>query len=332
MSLPVRSVGPLRVSALGLGCMGMSYAYGSRRRHRGARHAAPRARPRRHLPRHRRHLRRRPQRGAARRGRSPTGATRWCWRPSSASCPATTDDQRRRRRQPGVRPVGLRGVAAPARGRRDRPVLPAPPRPGVPIEDTVGAMAELVAGRQGAAPRPLRGVGDDPAASRSGASDRGRADRSGRCSAATSRPRSCPTCRELGIGLVPYSPLGPGPAHRRADRHGPARRRRLPPHAAPVRRRRARRATSRWWRRSGRSPQRVARRPARWHWPGCWPRARTSSRSPAPSGSRYLEENVGALGVTLSADDMTRLDDLLPEGDRYPDMTWVERNTPTPAR
>ena len=29
MSLPVRSVGPLRVSALGLGCMGMSYAYGA---------------------------------------------------------------------------------------------------------------------------------------------------------------------------------------------------------------------------------------------------------------------------------------------------------------
>ena len=53
---------------------------------------------------------------------------------------------------------------------------------------------------------------------------------------------------------------------------------------------------------------------------------------PGTKRVRYLEENVGALGVTLSADDMTRLDDLLPEGDRYPDMTWVERNTPTPAR
>ena len=53
---------------------------------------------------------------------------------------------------------------------------------------------------------------------------------------------------------------------------------------------------------------------------------------PGTKRVRYLEENIGALGVTLSADDRTRLDALLPEGDRYPDMTWVERNTPTPAR
>lgn len=53
---------------------------------------------------------------------------------------------------------------------------------------------------------------------------------------------------------------------------------------------------------------------------------------PGTKRVRYLEENLGALGVTLSADDRTRLDALLPEGDRYPDMTWVERNTPTPAR
>ena len=55
---------------------------------------------------------------------------------------------------------------------------------------------------------------------------------------------------------------------------------------------------------------------------------------PIPGTKRvsHLEENVGALGVTLTADDLAELDDLLPEGDRYPDMSWVERNTPTPAR
>jgi aryl-alcohol dehydrogenase-like predicted oxidoreductase len=43
---------------------------------------------------------------------------------------------------------------------------------------------------------------------------------------------------------------------------------------------------------------------------------------------RYLEENVGAVDVTLSADDLARLDALRPEGDRYADMTWVDRDTP----
>ncbi len=35
---------------------------------------------------------------------------------------------------------------------------------------------------------------------------------------------------------------------------------------------------------------------------------------PGTKRVRYLEENVGALGVTLSADDMTLLDDLLRRG------------------
>ncbi len=39
---------------------------------------------------------------------------------------------------------------------------------------------------------------------------------------------------------------------------------------------------------------------------------------PGTKRVRYLEENVGALGVTLSADDMTLLDDLLRRGRRRP--------------
>jgi aryl-alcohol dehydrogenase-like predicted oxidoreductase len=52
---------------------------------------------------------------------------------------------------------------------------------------------------------------------------------------------------------------------------------------------------------------------------------------PGTKRVRYLEENVGALGVALSADDLARLDALRPEGDRYPDMSWVDRDTPARA-
>jgi aryl-alcohol dehydrogenase-like predicted oxidoreductase len=48
---------------------------------------------------------------------------------------------------------------------------------------------------------------------------------------------------------------------------------------------------------------------------------------PGTKRVRYLEENAGALDVTLSAADLARLDALRPAGDRYADMTWVERDT-----
>lgn len=49
---------------------------------------------------------------------------------------------------------------------------------------------------------------------------------------------------------------------------------------------------------------------------------------PGTKRRRYLDENVDALDVTLSADDLARLDALRPAGDRHADMTWVERDTP----
>ena len=52
---------------------------------------------------------------------------------------------------------------------------------------------------------------------------------------------------------------------------------------------------------------------------------------PGTKRRRYLEENVGALDVTLSADDLARIDELLPigsaSGPRYEDMSHIDQST-----
>jgi aryl-alcohol dehydrogenase-like predicted oxidoreductase len=65
-----------------------------------------------------------------------------------------------------------------------------------------------------------------------------------------------------------------------------------------------------------------------------WVHAQGDDVVPIPGTKRrtYLEENVAAVDVTLSADDMQRLDEILPPGaaagDRYPDMRWVRVEAP----
>jgi aryl-alcohol dehydrogenase-like predicted oxidoreductase len=52
---------------------------------------------------------------------------------------------------------------------------------------------------------------------------------------------------------------------------------------------------------------------------------------PGTKRRRYLEDNVGALDVTLTADDLARLDDLMPvgsaRGPRYSDMSHLDQST-----
>jgi aryl-alcohol dehydrogenase-like predicted oxidoreductase len=50
---------------------------------------------------------------------------------------------------------------------------------------------------------------------------------------------------------------------------------------------------------------------------------------PGTKRMRYLEENVGALALTLTAQERAELDALEAVGDRYPEMDWVDRDTPT---
>lgn len=197
--------------------------------------------------------------------------------------------------------------------------------PAVPIEETVGAMAELVAagkvkylGLSEAAPATIR-----------------RAHAVHPISALQTEyslwsrePEEAilPTCRELGIGFVPYSPLGRGfltgqfkrPEDIPADDY--------------------RRTAPRF---QGEAFQHnldlVAHLEAMARDRGCsaaqlalaWVLAQGEDVVPIPGTKRrkYLGENLGALDVTLSDADLARIDQVLPPGaaagTRYPEASMA---------
>ena len=156
--------------------------------------------------------------------------------------------------------------------------------PGVPIEDTVGAMSRLV--EQGKVRYlGLCEAGPTPSGARMRCIRSRRSRPSTRCGPATSRHNILPVIRTLGVGLVPYCPLGRGflsggfAQPRRPDPDRPAAR----PSALPGGQFRAEPQPARD--RSRRSP---APRAAPWRRsrsPGCCRAATTSCRSPAPSAA-----------------------------------------------
>ena len=137
-----------------------------------------------------------------------------------------------------------------------------------------------------------------------------------------------PTCRELGIGIVPYSPLGRGfltGAVTSVDELAADDFRRTVPlfdeanidaNLALVDVVRAiageRECT----------PGQVAL---------AWLQAQGDDVVPIPGTKRrrYLEENVAALGLSLDSAELARLDGLRASGDRSSDMAWVARDTPS---
>jgi aryl-alcohol dehydrogenase-like predicted oxidoreductase len=199
----------------------------------------------------------------------------------------------------------------------------------VPIEDTVGAMGELVeAGK-------VRHLGLSEASVdtiRRAAATHPIAALQSEWSLFTRELEReiVPTCRELGIGLVPFSPLGRGiltgaltDTASLADNDF----RRTNPRFADesfdhnlalVEEVKAVAA------KHGCSPGQVAL---------AWLTAQGDDVVPIPGTKRrtYLEDNVGALDVRLDGDDLARLDALRPAGDRSDDMEWVERSTPAKA-
>jgi len=193
--------------------------------------------------------------------------------------------------------------------------------PRVPIEETVGVMATMVGEGK------VRQIG----LSEASADTLRRAHAVHPISAVQSEWSICsrdieesvvPAARELGVGLVPYSPLGRGlltgsaaAAHDLADDDF---RRTLPrwqaenlaANLALVGQIRAVAEEA------GAAPAQVAL---------AWLLAQGPDVVPIPGTKRrrYLAENLGALAVTLTPDQLGRLGRLRAAGERYPDMAWV---------
>jgi len=199
----------------------------------------------------------------------------------------------------------------------------------VPIEETVGAMSELVAAGK------VRYLG----LSEASAATIRRAHAVHPISALQSEwslfnrePEETvlPTLRELGIGFVPFSPLGRGfltGELTTPDDFGLDDLRRGNPRFQGEN--------------FARNLQLVSRVTGMAADKGCtsgqlalaWLVAQGDDVSPIPGTKRrrYLEENVGALEVTLAPDDLSRIDELLPigaaSGPRYEDMTPIDQST-----
>jgi aryl-alcohol dehydrogenase-like predicted oxidoreductase len=322
VSLPTRALGPLSVSALGLGCMGMSFAYGTPDRGEAI------ATLQRALDLGVTLLDTADMYGAgdneellatvlADRRDEIVLATKFGILTGEDGFPSGVDGSpayAHRACDASLRRLGVDHIDLYYLHRPD---------PEVPIEETVGAMAELVAAgkvrhiglsessaetiRRAAAVHPIAAVQSEWSVF---SRDIERA--------------VLPACRELGIGVVPYSPLGRGlltgalPTEFADDDF----RRTLPRFQQENLERNldAVGVVREIAAAHGASPGQVAL---------AWLLAQGADVAPIPGTKRvrYLEENVGALDVTLTATDHARLDALHPAGDRYPDMTWVERDT-----
>ena len=114
--------------------------------------------------------------------------------------------------------------------------------------------------------------------------------------------------RELGIGFVPYSPLGRGFLTGATIRSIDDLARTTSGARTRASRARTSSATSRSSTASRRSPPSKGVTPAQLALAWVHAQGEDSCRSRARSAARYLEENVAALDVELTADDLERLD------------------------
>ena len=192
--------------------------------------------------------------------------------------------------------------------------------PKTPIEDTVGAMAELVEAGQGALPRPVRGRARDHPPRAQGASDHRAADRilavepRAEDEILPDRARArhrlrAPTARSAAASspaqIKTLDDLEPDDYRRSSPRfQGENFQKNLDLVATIAAIAAAKRCT----------PAQLAL---------AWVLAQGDDIVPIPGTKRprYVAENIGALAVTLSAADLKRIDDAFPTGiaagDRY---------------
>jgi aryl-alcohol dehydrogenase-like predicted oxidoreductase len=196
----------------------------------------------------------------------------------------------------------------------------------VPIEETVGAMAELVEEgkvlhlglseasvdtiRRAAAVHPIAALQSEWS-----------------IWSRDIEAEIVPVCVELGIGVVPFSPLGRGfltgtldstdaMADNDMRRHHPRfNGDALDANLSTIDHVREIAATH------GTTPGQVAL---------AWLLAKGPHVVPIPGTKRipYLEENLAATDVELTADDIARLDSITATGERTADPTWINRSTP----
>ena len=192
--------------------------------------------------------------------------------------------------------------------------------PNVPIEDTVGAMADLV--REGKV-RHLGLSEAGPATIRRAAAVHPIAALQTEYSLWSREPEEelLATVRELGIGFVPYSPLGrgflTGQIKSVDDLDADDYRRNAPRFQGDNFSRNLDlvKEIEGMAREKGCSPAQLAL---------AWVLAQGDDIVPIPGTKRrrYLEENVGALDVALTPDDLARIDRVIPPGiaagTRYP--------------
>ena len=141
-------------------------------------------------------------------------ATTSCWPPRSTA--PMGEDPNRAGQLPALDHAGVREQPAPARHRLDRPLPDPPARPVTDIDETLGALTDLVHAGQGPLPRQLdlprprrssRPSGRPSGAAGSGSCASSRRTRSW-CGA--SRPTCCPRAQRYGMGVIPWSPLAGG--------------------------------------------------------------------------------------------------------------------------
>lgn len=311
--MPHRRLGPLQVSPLGLGCMGMSYAYGPADQDEAMRvlhrylelggnfldtaevygpytNEALLGRFLREVPREK-----------------IVVATKFGFRIADGTIRGTDSSPENVRRacDASLQRLGVETIDLFYQHRVDA---------AVSIEDTVGAMAELVRagkvralGLSEASPSTLRrAAGVHPIAALQNEYSLWTRD--------VESNGVLATCRELGIGFVPYSPLGRGfltGAIRNISDLDPDdwRRKNLPRFQADALAQNLVLANhvKTLANRKGCTPAQLAL---------AWVLAQGETIVPIPGTKRvkYLEDNLGALGVDLSAEDRGELDRLFPPG------------------
>lgn len=196
----------------------------------------------------------------------------------------------------------------------------------VPIEETIGAVAELVAagkvrhaGLSEASPEQIRrAAATHPIAAL-------QSEWSLWCR--DIEDEVLPACRELGIGIVPYSPLGRGFLTGQLKSPDDF-------DAGDLRRTLPRFQGANFYKNLDLVDEVHRLADAKGCTPGqlalAWLQAQGEDIVPIPGTKRrsYLAENVGALEVEITQEELDAIDAIAPKGtaagDRYEDMSWVK--------